>query len=185
MVANFLQSLAFCMGKGAPMQTTDRIELLAGWLRETMRRRGLSAAGWGRAAGLADTTISRFLKKRSHMLRDETIAKLASAAGVAPPAFLAPAGGAGRPALEALSRLQSLVARREEVRRELARLEQMIEHHYRGLGAVLGFAPPEPAEAVRPLYPANPPSMAAGGDGPALAREPRPPELLAGRRVGC
>jgi transcriptional regulator with XRE-family HTH domain len=106
-------------------QDERRIEILADWLVETMRRKGLSAAGWARLAGHADTTISRFLKQRRHLLRKETIDNLAAAAGVDPP-DLDREPAETFPLVDASARLHALMAQRQRVWSELQQLDEMI-----------------------------------------------------------
>jgi hypothetical protein len=129
-----------------------RIELLAQWLVDTMRRKGLSAAGWAHAAGHADTTISRFLKQRSHLLRKETVENLAAAAGVPPPdlddAHVPPV-----PLLEATARLHSLMAQRQRLWAELMHLDEMIAQQLAELQVThrRHAVAPDPVEAPRPV----------------------------------
>jgi hypothetical protein len=116
------------------LRDARRIEMLAGWLVDTMRRKGLSAAGWAHAAGHADTTISRFLKQRSHLLRPETIANLATAAGVPPPDLdLDDERVETMPLLDGAARLHSLMAQRQRTLAELRRLDEMIAAQLREL----------------------------------------------------
>lgn len=54
------------------------------WMRDIMRRKGWSAERWARQAGVAGTTITRFLNTEDPQRtpNTSTLAKLASAAGV-------------------------------------------------------------------------------------------------------
>lgn len=158
-----------------------RINILAEWLLEVMRRKGLSAAGWARSAGCADTTISRFLKQRRHALRHETIQALARAAEVEPPELDLTLRSI--PLVDASSRLQALTARRQELLRELRHIDQMIaaqatdfiEAHRRQSLALrlLAAGAPAPDVSVRSLasqstYRAAPPDSEDAA-GPAAA----------------
>lgn len=69
--------------RSTAISETDKA--IASWLRRTQVRVGLSYSAWARAAGLADTTLTRFLRHGAPTPRMKTLEALARYAGVQPP----------------------------------------------------------------------------------------------------
>ena len=70
-----------------PSGDAETIRRLQAWMRRVMlsQQPPLSAERWGKAAGVAATSITRFLKHGYPMPSMRTITKLASAVGLPPP----------------------------------------------------------------------------------------------------
>jgi transcriptional regulator with XRE-family HTH domain len=60
---------------------------IAAWMRRVMEQHDLSSLAWASKAGVADTSISRFLKHGSPIPKRATLAKLAGAVGLPIPQF--------------------------------------------------------------------------------------------------
>jgi transcriptional regulator with XRE-family HTH domain len=115
--------------------TDDSAERLRDWLREIRKRSGKSYTALAKAAGLSHTTLSRAMKPGYRPnFRADTIAKLASAAGVA-----APAGLAVQYALEPTEFAEDEVALTYDFPADDVNLSQWIIHT--DLLALAGFLP--------------------------------------------
>lgn len=68
------------------MDIDDQRTVIRGLIRAMMERTGLDATGLARAAGIAPSTLTRFLNKPvKHLLTARTLAKLSEASGVPVP----------------------------------------------------------------------------------------------------
>lgn len=65
------------------------------WLRRTQAQIGLSFSAWAARAGIADTSVTRFLKHGRPLPKIGTLEALARAAMVRPPSLSIPAEGIG------------------------------------------------------------------------------------------